>query len=47
MKICSIDGLINAVSGDTENGLIFASAKVWQINEIQTVKEVIEDLLQR
>ena len=45
MKICSIDGLINAVSGDTENGLIFASAKVWQINEIQTVKEVIEDLL--
>lgn len=44
-KYCISQALINAVNGDLENGLIFASAKVGQINKMQSVKEVITELL--
>lgn len=44
-KYCISQALINAVKGDLENGLIFCSAKVGQIEKIQTVSKVIEDLV--
>lgn len=44
-KYCISQALINAVKGDVDNGLIFCSAKVDQITKIQTVKEVVEELL--
>lgn len=43
-KYCISQALINAVMGDTENGLFFASAKVGQIKRIQTVEQVMNDL---
>lgn len=43
-RYCISQALINAVTGDTENGLIFASEKVGQIRKIQTVEQVMEDL---
>ena len=43
-KYCISQALINAVKGDVENGLIFCSAKVEQIQKIQTVKEVMDEL---
>ena len=44
-KYCISQALINAVNGDVDNGLIFCSAKVDQIRKIQTVKEVMEEIL--
>lgn len=44
-KYCISQALINAVKGDLDNGLIFCSAKVDKIHRIQTVKEVMEELL--
>lgn len=44
-KYCISQALINAVKGDLDNGLIFASAKIDQIREILSVKEVMENLL--
>ena len=44
-KYCISQALIDAVKGDVENGLLFAGACVGQIHQIQTVKEVIDELL--
>ena len=44
-KYCISQVLINAVKGDLDNGLIFCSAKVDKIRRIQTVREVMEELL--
>jgi len=43
-KYCISQALINAVQGDTDNGLIFSSTRVGEISEISTVKEVMDDL---
>lgn len=43
-KYCISQALINAVTGDLEHGLIFASAKVGEIQKIQSVQEVIAEL---
>lgn len=40
---CITQALINSVSGDTENGLIFCGANAWQENKITTVKEVMDE----
>ncbi len=42
---CISQALINAVKGDTDNGLIFCGANVGEINKISTVKDVIQDIL--
>lgn len=44
-KYCISQALINAVSGDVDNGLIFCGAKVDLIEKIETVKDVMEDLI--
>ena len=41
---CISQALINAVKGDTENGLIFCGARAGEIRKITTVKEVIQEL---
>ena len=40
---CITQALINSVSGDTENGLIFCGANAWQEDKITTVKEVMDE----
>ena len=44
-KYCISQALINAVRGDLDNGLIFCSARVGEITRMQTVREVINELL--
>ena len=41
---CITQALVNAVKGDVENGLIFCGARVGEIQQITTVKEVIQEL---
>lgn len=43
---CITQALIRAVTGDTENGLVFCGAKAWQETGITTVKNVIQEILQ-
>lgn len=42
---CITDKLIEAVKGDTVNGLVFSGANGYKINHISTVKDVVNDLL--
>lgn len=42
---CITNALINAVKGDVDNGLIFCGEKTYKINEIKSVKQVIEELI--
>lgn len=41
---CITQALVNAVKGDVENGLIFCGARIGEIREITTVKQVIQEL---
>ena len=41
---CITDGLINAVKGNVDEGLLFCGAKAWKADHLQTVPEVINDL---
>lgn len=41
---CITDGLINAVRGNVENGLLFCGAQAWRARKIDTVKEAIQEL---
>lgn len=42
---CITDALVRSVTGDTENGLIFAGTNAWRINSIVSVKELIDELV--
>ena len=41
---CITDGLINAVKGNIDDGLLFCGAKAWRADRLETVSEVINDL---
>ncbi len=41
---CISQALINAVTGDIDNALLFCGADAYKIDKIQTVKEVIDEL---
>lgn len=41
---CITDGLINAVKGNIEEGLLFCGAKAWKAEKIDTVKEAVQEL---
>ena len=43
---CITEALIHAVKGDTENGLLFCGAQGFLTNQIETVEDVMEDLLE-
>ena len=42
---CITEALINAVKGDTENGLLFCGADAWKAERLETVQEVVDSLL--
>ena len=42
---CISRALINAVKGDTDNGLVFCGANAYMADKIETVQDVINDLL--
>ncbi|MGI6096757.1 MAG: NAD(P)H-dependent flavin oxidoreductase [Dethiobacteria bacterium] len=42
---CISRALINAVNGDTENGLIFAGSNVYRLHKLTTVKELMHELV--
>lgn len=44
-QFCTLDSLIKSADGDVENGLIFAGARVHEINDILPVREIIERLM--
>lgn len=44
---CITEKLIDAVQGDVTDGLVFTGANGYRINEITTVSDVIEDLLNK
>lgn len=41
---CITQALVNAVSGDEENALIFCGSNAWRANRIETVRQVMQDL---
>lgn len=41
---CITEALVKAVTGDVENGLVFAGSNVGRIQKITTVKELMEEL---
>ncbi|NLW42198.1 MAG: nitronate monooxygenase [Tissierellia bacterium] len=43
-KYCISSALINSVTGNLEEGLVFSGVNVGKITKLQSVKEVIEDL---
>lgn len=43
-RFCTLDSLLTSVSGDVDNGLVFAGARVSEIKEILPVKTIIENL---
>ena len=42
---CITEALINAAKGDVENALLFCGADAWKAKKMETVKEVIDSLL--
>lgn len=45
-RFCTLDSLLKSKDGDVENGLVFAGARVSEINEILPVKKIMEHLLE-
>ena len=41
---CITDGLINAVKGNIEKGLLFCGAKAWKAEKIDTVRDAVQEL---
>ncbi len=41
---CITDGLIHAVKGNIEEGLLFCGAKAWRAQKIDTVREAVREL---
>ena len=41
---CITDGLINAVKGNIDEGLLFCGAKAWKAQKIDTVREAVQEL---
>ena len=40
---CITDALVNAVEGNTKEGLLFCGANVWRCDRIETVAEIMEE----
>ncbi|MGC5325772.1 NAD(P)H-dependent flavin oxidoreductase [Brevibacillus sp. SYSU BS000544] len=45
-RFCTLDSLVASVNGDTENGLVFAGARVHEIKEILPVKKIIDNIVE-
>lgn len=44
-RFCTLDSLITSVNGDVENGLVFAGARVHEIDQILPVQTIIDRLM--
>lgn len=44
-RFCTLDSLITTMNGDCENGLVFAGARVDEMNEILPVKTIIHNIM--
>jgi nitronate monooxygenase len=44
-RFCTLDSLITSVNGDVENGLVFAGARVHEIDNILPVHTIIDNLM--
>ena len=42
---CITDALIHAAKGETDQALLFCGANAWKAKKIQTVREVMEEML--
>ena len=45
-KYCIALALLNSYFGDVDNGLIFCGQNAYRVNEITTVKQIFEELIQ-
>ncbi|MEX1029479.1 MAG: nitronate monooxygenase [Paenibacillaceae bacterium] len=45
-RFCTLDSLIKSVDGDVENGLVFAGARVHEINDIVPVQVIMDRLVE-
>jgi NAD(P)H-dependent flavin oxidoreductase YrpB (nitropropane dioxygenase family) len=43
-RFCTLDSLVTSMEGDCENGLVFAGARVHEINEILPVQTIIHKI---
>lgn len=43
-RFCTLDSLITSMNGDVDNGLVFAGARVSEIKEILSVKQIFKNL---
>lgn len=44
-RFCTLDSLVTSMDGDCENGLVFAGARVHEINEILPVERIIQNIM--
>lgn len=44
-RFCTLDSLLRSANGDVENGIVFAGARVHEIQEILPVQEIIDNLI--
>lgn len=43
-RFCTLDSLLTSMNGDVDNGLVFAGARVGEIQEILSVKQIFNNL---
>ena len=43
---CITESLLHAAQGETDEALLFCGADAWRAEKIETVEEVMDDLLQ-
>jgi nitronate monooxygenase len=43
-RFCTLDSLFTSMNGDTENGMVFAGARVGEIHDILPVQQIIDNL---
>ena len=43
---CITESLLHAAKGETDEALLFCGAEAWRAEKIETVEEVMDDLLQ-
>ncbi|MGG0720182.1 nitronate monooxygenase [Robertmurraya massiliosenegalensis] len=44
-RFCTMDSLVTSMNGDCENGLVFAGARVSEINDILPVQTIIDNII--
>lgn len=45
-QFCTLDSLFRSMNGDVEDGLVFSGARVHEINEISSVKAIVDRLME-